>query len=629
MQGRPLAMLLAVLYGGAFVAGFSENLVNMALMSIMAEYGIDSITAQWLVTGYMIVATVAVTCMAFFYRRFKLRTLFFAAAGTSFLGSLMGLFAPSFPVLLAARLVQAVGTGIFIPLMMNTVLAVTPKNKLGTYLSVGSCMITFGPAFAPVVCGGIVTAFGWHNVFAVPACAMAVLAAAGAFFVKNLETHEAHLDLPSVALSAIVLFSLSFGLAELTVQPLAAGVSLVVAAAAAAAFVLRQLRCAHPLIDLAPARSIRFWPTLVLSTVAMMSTFSMSVLLPLYFEGALGASAFFAGLVMLVPVLANTFITLVGGRIMDKHGEWPLLPLGFAVAAAGFAAAALSAQSLSLPAMVAASLVVFSGIGLIFSPSQTAGLRTLPPEQHPFGVTLSTTFVQIAACIGPSLYTGIMASVQQGAAAAGASTQAACADGFAAAMAAAAVVAACGLAVAFAYARAAAKRAQAENAPAPAPGAPADGGLADIMEGEPYTVRTTDSVACAMRAFVRHRVGGMPVVDEAGRGVGFLSDGDIMRHLAASHPLVMNAYSLVALADAGGFDERLRELADLPVTAVASSDLVSIDEGASLEQACAVLARHKLKKVPVVRDGIVVGTVSRSAAIRYAMKRVADAEAAR
>ena len=65
MQGKSLVMLLVVLYASAFLAGFNENLVNMALMSIMGEYGVDSVAAQWLVTGYMIVATIVVMCMAF------------------------------------------------------------------------------------------------------------------------------------------------------------------------------------------------------------------------------------------------------------------------------------------------------------------------------------------------------------------------------------------------------------------------------------------------------------------------------------------------------------------------------------------------------------------------------------
>ena len=65
VQGRKNVLLLTTLYAAAFVAGFNENLVNMALMSIMGEYGVDSVTAQWLVTGYMIVSTVAASAWRF------------------------------------------------------------------------------------------------------------------------------------------------------------------------------------------------------------------------------------------------------------------------------------------------------------------------------------------------------------------------------------------------------------------------------------------------------------------------------------------------------------------------------------------------------------------------------------
>ena len=49
MQGKPLVLLLSVLYGSAFIAGFNENLVNMALVSIMAEYGVDSVNKPKLI----------------------------------------------------------------------------------------------------------------------------------------------------------------------------------------------------------------------------------------------------------------------------------------------------------------------------------------------------------------------------------------------------------------------------------------------------------------------------------------------------------------------------------------------------------------------------------------------------
>ncbi len=618
MQGKPLVLLLSVLYGSAFIAGFNENLVNMALVSIMAEYGVDSVTAQWLVTGYMIVATVVVTCMAFLYRRFHVRTLFFGAAGLSIVGSAMGLVAPSFELLLVARLVQAVGTGIFIPLMMNTILVVTPKNKLGTYLSVGGCMITFGPAFAPVVCGALVTAFGWHSIFVVPIVAMAVLTVLGFFYMKNLETHEAHLDVPSVALSAVVLTALSFGLTQLTTDGVLAAATLVLAAVAAAVFVVRQLRCAHPLIDLAPMKNRAFWPALILVTIAMMSMFSMSVLLPLYFEGAAGMTAFAAGLVILVPVLANAGATLLGGRIMDKRGEWPLLPLGFGGIAVGFIALVAVAPQLSVPAVFVAMLVMYVAVGFIFSPSQTAGLRALPPQQNPFGVALMTTFVQIAACIGPSLYIGIMSSGQAGAAAGGASAAQATADGFALAMAVAAVIGVAGFALALAYARAARKRAAVQAVERSAQ-SPVQSVLASIMEADPYTLPAATPVREAMRAFVDLRVGGLPLVDEQGHPAGFVSDGDVMRYLADKHPLITGSYSLVEAANSQTFDERLRELIGLPVSAIATDKLVAIEAGSSLEEVCNLLATRRLKKVPVVRDGAIVGTVNRSDVLRYAM----------
>ena len=618
MQGKPLVLLLSVLYGSAFIAGFNENLVNMALVSIMAEYGVDSVTAQWLVTGYMIVATVVVTCMAFLYRRFHVRTLFFGAAGLSIVGSAMGLVAPSFELLLVARLVQAVGTGIFIPLMMNTILVVTPKNKLGTYLSVGGCMITFGPAFAPVVCGALVTAFGWHSIFVVPIAAMVVLTVLGFFYMKNLETHEAHLDVLSVLLSAVALTVLSFGLTQLTTDGVLAAAALVLAAAMVAVFVVPQLRCAHPLIDLAPMKNRAFWPALILVTIAMMSMFSMSVLLPLYFEGAAGMTAFAAGLVILVPVLANAGATLLGGRIMDKRGEWPLLPLGFGGIAIGFIALVAVAPQLSVPAVFVAMLVMYVAVGFIFSPSQTAGLRALPPRQNPFGVALMTTFVQIAACIGPSLYIGIMSSGQASAAAEGASAAQATADGFALAMVVAAAIGVVGFALSLADARAARKRAAVQAVERSAQ-SPVQSVLASIMEADPYTLPAATPVREAMRAFVDLKVGGLPLVDEQGHPAGFVSDGDVMRYLADKHPLITGSYSLVEAANSQTFDERLRELIELPVSAIATDKLVAIEAGSSLEEACNLLATRRLKKVPVVRDGAIVGTVNRSDVLRYAM----------
>lgn len=449
--------LLIVLYGAAFVATFNENIVNVALVDIMAEFSVESVAAQWLVTGYMIVASVMVALTAFLLRRFSLRALFFTAGGLLVTGSVSAAVSPSFAFLLASRLVQALGTGIFVPAMMGTVLKVAPRDRLGTFLSVGGCCITLGPAFGPVISGVMVTVLGWRFAFAPVCVAMALLLAAGAFCVHGDAAGERiRLDALSLALAVLGLTVFVFGLTQLMASPAGAVACLAVGVALIVLFARRQNRLAMPLLNMSPLRNKRFAVACVLSIVAMMTTFSMSVLLPLYFQGALGMTALAAGALILIPIAINALTSLVSGRIMDKRGEWPLLPAGFALIAAGQFAVCWLGARVGFASVVAASAVVYAGVGLIFSPSQTAGLKTLSERESPHGVSIMNTLIQVAGSLGPSLFVGISSSVEQGQAQA-TSAQMAQAAGFSAAVAVAAVIACAGCAVAYAFARAVCK----------------------------------------------------------------------------------------------------------------------------------------------------------------------------
>lgn len=449
-----LKALLAVFYGCGFLAGFNENLVNMALVAIMGDFSIDAVCAQWLVTGYMIAVTVVVTCMAYLYRRLSMRTLFFAAAFLSIAGSLGGLVAPNFPLLLMARLVQAAGTGVFIPLMMNVIVDRVPHESLGTYLAIGSAMITIGPATAPIVTGFMVSDLGWRSVFAVPLVAASLLAIIGIFVVPGgREPVPGGFDLLSAALVGAGVTLLSMGLSEVSLQPLA-GVALLMGAAFALGwFARRQTRLPRPLVSMEPLRRHAFWPAAVLVMITMMTYFSLSVIAPLYFEEAAGLIARTAGILMVAPVLANAAASVASGRVLDRRGEWPVLPVGLGLAVAGLLVAMAGALSGSVAVATVGVFFGYLGTGMVLSPAQTAGLRRLPNELDSHGVILMSMAVQLSACLGPAMYIGIMTSRATTAAAAGASAAQASAEGFAAAMAAAAVVAGIGCAAAFVYAR--------------------------------------------------------------------------------------------------------------------------------------------------------------------------------
>lgn len=454
MRDSSLGPLLAVFYGCGFLAGFNENLVNMALVAIMGDFSVDAVAAQWLVTGYMIAVTVVVTCMAYLYRRLSMRTLFFAAAALSIAGSAGGLLAPSFPLLLAARLVQAVGTGVFIPLMMNVIVDRVPHERLGTYLAIGSAMITIGPATAPIVTGFMVSDLGWRSVFLVPLAAAVALTVAGIFVVRGgREPERARFDLPSALLTAAGVTLLCVGLSEVTLRPAVGAAALIGAALALGWFARRQEHLARPLVSMEPLHHGTFWLAALLVMVTMMTYFSLSVMAPLYFEEAAGLAASMAGVLMVAPVLANAAASVLSGRALDRWGEWPLLPAGLAIAVAGLGITIAGALAGSVVVATAGIFFGYLGTGMVLSPAQTAGLRRLPEELDSHGVTLMSMAVQLSACLGPAAYVGIMGSATAAASAAGAPAAQASAEGFAGAMIAALVVAAAGLVTAVFYAR--------------------------------------------------------------------------------------------------------------------------------------------------------------------------------
>ena len=102
--------------------------------------------------------------------------------------------------------------------------------------------------------------------------------------------------------------------------------------------------------------------------------------------------------------------------------------------------------------------------------------------------------------------------------------------------------------------------------------------------------------------------------------VGFISDGDIMKTLAVQKPSGYDlAYGLAVYRDDDEFNERLSEVMKLNVMELATPTVVAIDANASIEDVCRILGAKRIKKAPVVEEGVLVGTVSRTDVTRHLM----------
>src|SRR5690606_30207843 len=160
---KPPYLMLSILFVGAFVSFLNNSLLNVALPSIMVDLGIDDYsTVQWLATGYMLVSGILIPASAFLITRFSNRSLFISAMAIFTLGTALAAFAPNFEFLLAGRMIQAAGSSVMGPLLMNIMLVSFPRDKRGAAMGVFGMVMIAAPAIGPTLSGYIVQYHDWR-----------------------------------------------------------------------------------------------------------------------------------------------------------------------------------------------------------------------------------------------------------------------------------------------------------------------------------------------------------------------------------------------------------------------------------------------------------------------------------
>ncbi|PWG68528.1 MFS transporter, partial [Enterobacter mori] len=113
--------IILVMLSSAFVAMLNQTLLNTALPAIITGLQITETTAQWLITGFMLVNGIMIPLTAFLMDRFHTRPLYIFSMSAFLIGSIIAALSPSFGLLMFARVIQAIGAGILLPLMQFTV----------------------------------------------------------------------------------------------------------------------------------------------------------------------------------------------------------------------------------------------------------------------------------------------------------------------------------------------------------------------------------------------------------------------------------------------------------------------------------------------------------------------------
>jgi len=432
-------LVIWLLVGSAFVVFLNETVVGVALPRIMESLTIDAASAQWLMTAYMLTMAVVIPMSGFLIRRFSTRRIFLAAMTLFVVGTTLCSIAPGFEVLVGGRVVQALGNGVMMPLLMTTTMELVPPRDRGRMMGRVAVVMAAAPALGPMLGGLVLSWFDWRAIFVIILPIAVAALVIGFLKVRDvLDPENVRTDALSIILSAIGFGGLVFGLTELghavegtaMVEPLYPVLGGLVALAL---FVWRQLRLQREdraLIDLRILAVPGYLWSILCVVMLCAILFGTIVLLPIYTQQSLGYSEFESGLMLLPGGLLMGFAGPVVGRWYDRVGPRPLVIPG-AVIATG--ALILMSTFYTVTAtfwtVVGLHLLLSAGLALLFSPLFTSGLGALDHHLLPYGSAMLGTTQQLAGAAGTAALIAIYTLTSSGAIGAGASQAEAIAAG--------------------------------------------------------------------------------------------------------------------------------------------------------------------------------------------------------
>ncbi|MEW1982212.1 MDR family MFS transporter [Citricoccus sp. NPDC079358] len=418
LSRKQLTGIIGALALAAFVMILNETVLTVALPSIMADYGVSAAAGQWLTTGFLLTMAVVIPLTGYLLQRYTLRGLFVFALSSFLVGTVLAIVAPSFGVLLAARVIQAVGTAVVMPLLMNTTLTLVPVQHRGMVMGLNSIVISVGPAIGPTVSGVIVNSLSWHWIFGIMTPLVVIILVLGILFIKvPSATRKLPVDVVSVILSALAFGGLVYaistigGALENPTVPLVSGV---IGAAALVLFITRQVRLTRTgreLLNLRPFKNRTFTLSVVMIMIAMGTLLGTVVILPIFLQNGSGLSTMTIGMMLLPGGLVQIAVGPIFGRVFDRHGPRPVLIPGALMLALGQWLFTTIHPGTELGLIVAFHTIFCIGLAMLMTGLLSAALSGVPHQLYGHGSAIFNTGQQLGGAIGTTIFVTVMSAV--------------------------------------------------------------------------------------------------------------------------------------------------------------------------------------------------------------------------
>lgn len=413
------ALLVSVLV--SFLVSYISSSINIALPQIALEFTLDSIFLGWIPTSYLLftgIFLIPFGKIADIYGKKKVITCgVIIFTGASFLSAL----APTGDILLASRILQALGGSMIFGNVYSLIASVFPGKGKARALSLTVSTAYIGLSIGPVLGGFLTGFFGWRSIFlfSIPFGVAAIIAI---FKLRGewAEAEEDRLDIGSTAVFAFSLIGIIYGFSEITSS--IGIIALITGSIGVILFIWLQKRVENPLIH----PELLFDRVYILNNLTSLVNYGPGIftifLLTLYLQDIRGLGPGEAGLLLCVQSVFIAIFSLSVGKLMESMRPRHIAALGMALTAVGLTLFLLLEENTSFWLIIVALAVIGSGYGLSATSStqiaveyvghkflgvSSATLNTMRVvgQMMGMGVTLAVLNILIGqASINPSNY---------------------------------------------------------------------------------------------------------------------------------------------------------------------------------------------------------------------------------
>ena len=395
----------------AAILSAAQSVVTTGLSGIMADFHISSTTAQWIYSSFLLVLGVMIQLSAFFMRRFKIKTIFIVSLLIFLIGAVIAFMAPNIEILVFARVLQAIGAGILLPITQIVLFKVIPEEKWQVFMGLFGFIIGIVPALAPTLGGLIIDSFGWRYIFLIFAVMVVVLILVAFVLIKlEFETGHYPLDISSLVFCILACVGIMFGFSNIAnngldlvwvIIPIVIGtISLII-------FTKRQFNIKTPLLDLNALKNKYFFFGTLFSAILYFTMCGLYVILPLFVQNVNGYSATISGLVLLPATVVMIIFNFIGPVLANKFGVRKILVISCIFTIVGYLLMMTYNSGTSVMYMILTQIVRAIGAGLGLMPSVTWTIAVVSGDVED-ATAINNTIRQIIGAIGSAVAAVLM-----------------------------------------------------------------------------------------------------------------------------------------------------------------------------------------------------------------------------